>query len=225
MPTTGLRPYEPDEAWLLPPSVKDVLRADHLCFFLHRVVEELDLSEFEEAQAEEGPPSYAAALMVKVWLYAYALQITSLRRLERSIREDLRFRYLAVGATTDHWTLNDFRRQHGRAINDLFLQAVEVAHGLGMGRLGHVAVDSTQVRANASPRRTEAVQASAIADKGESRVIWRIIIEGHVSSRSVENTTATGWGFARFSHRTTRDRPSMRPVALRVASAPKLHSS
>ena len=142
--------YNPDEAYLLPPSVKDVLGEDHLCFFVHEVVEELDLSRFEQAYVEEGPPAYAPALMVKVWLYAYALQATSSRRLEQRIREDLAFRYLAGGATPDHWTLNAFRTRHRRAINDLFLQVVEVARGLGMGRLGHVAIDSTRVRANAS---------------------------------------------------------------------------
>jgi len=151
-------PYEPDEAWLLPPSVKDVLGANHLCFFVHRVVEELDLSHFEEAYVEEGPPAYAPALMVKVWLYAYALQVTSSRRLEQRIREDLGFRYLAGGATPDHWTLNDFRSRHRRSLNDMFLQVVEVARGLGMGRLGHVAIDSTRVRANASRRGMETVK-------------------------------------------------------------------
>jgi transposase len=151
-------PYEPNQAWLLPPCVKDVLGANHLCFFVHRVVEELDLRQFEEAYVEEGRPAYAPALMVKVWLYAYALQVTSSHRLEQRIREDLAFRYLAGGATPDYWALNDFRRRHRRAMNDLFLQVVEVARGLGMGHLGHVAIDSTRVRANASPRRTETVQ-------------------------------------------------------------------
>ena len=154
----SFRPYEPDQAWLLPPSVKDVLGVDHLCFFVHRVVERLDLSKFEEAYAEEGPPPYAPALMVKVWLYAYALQVTSTRRLEQRVKEDLGFRYLAGGATPDHWTLNDFRSRHRRALNDLFLQVVEVARGLGMARLGHVAIDSTRVQANASRRRTETKQ-------------------------------------------------------------------
>ena len=104
---------------------------------------------------EEGQRPYAPALMVKVWLYAYCLQVTSSRRLEQRIKEDLAFRYLAGGATPDHWTLNDFRTRHRRAINDLFLQVVEVARGLGMGRLGHVAIDSTRVHAHASRRRTE----------------------------------------------------------------------
>jgi len=151
-------PYEPNQVWLLPPSVKDVLGESHLCFFVHRVVDAVDLSEFEEAYVEEGPPAYAPALMVKVWLYAYALQVTSSRRLEQRIREDLAFRYLAGGATPDYWTLNAFRTRHRRAINDLFLQVVEAARGLGMGRLGHVAIDSTRVEANASRRRMETRQ-------------------------------------------------------------------
>jgi transposase len=151
-------PYEPDQAWLLPPSVKDVLGEDHLCFFVHRVVERLDLQRFEEGYGEEGRRAYAPALMVKVWLYAYALQVTSSRRLEQRVREDLAFRYLAGGATPDYWTLNDFRTRHAQALNDLFVQVVEVARGLGMARLGHVAIDSTRVRANASRHRTETAE-------------------------------------------------------------------
>ena len=81
--------------------------------------------------------------------------MTSSRRLEQRVREDLAFRYLAGGAAPDHWTLNDFRTRHRRAINDLFLQVVEVACRLGMGKLGHVAIDSTRVRANASRQRME----------------------------------------------------------------------
>jgi transposase len=152
-------PYDPDQAYLLPPSVKDVLGKDHLCFFVHQVVERLDLRGFEQEYGEEGRLAYAPGLMVKVWLYAYALQVTSSRRLEQRVREDLAFRYLAGGAAPDHWTLNAFRTRHRRAINDLFLQVVEVARGLGMVRLGHVAIDSTRVRANAARRRTESAQA------------------------------------------------------------------
>ena len=152
-------PYSPDQAYLLPPSVHEVLGEEHLCFFLHRVVERLDLSGFEQDYVEEGPPAYAPALMVKVWLYAYALGVTSSRRLEQRLREDLAFRYLAGGATPDHWTLNEFRRHHRRAINDLFTQVLELARDAGLGRLGHVAVDSTRVAANASRNRVESADA------------------------------------------------------------------
>jgi transposase len=151
-------PYNPDQAYLLPPSVREVLGERHLCIFLHEVVERFDLSAFERDYQEEGRPAYAPALLVKVWLYAYALGITSCRRLEQRVREDLGFRYLAGGAQPDFWTLNAFRQRHPKALNDLFTQVVELAREAGLGRLGHVAIDSTRVKANASPNRVDSVQ-------------------------------------------------------------------
>lgn len=148
-------PYSPDQAYLLPPSVPEVLGEDHLCFFVRQVVAHLDLSEFERLYSEEGAEAYCPALMISVWLYAYALGLTSSRRLQQRLREDLAFRYLAGGATPDHWTLSYFRRRHRRALNDVFTQVVEMARRLGMGRLGHVAIDSTRIAAQASPNRVD----------------------------------------------------------------------
>ena len=150
--------YNPEQAYLLPPRVADVLGANHLCFFVHRAVEQLDLGEFEQAYADDGRPAYCPALLLKVWLYAYALGMTSARRLEERIREDLALRYLAAGAAPDFWTLNDFRRRHARRLNDVFTQVVELARAMGLARLGHVAIDSTRVAANASRLRMETVE-------------------------------------------------------------------
>jgi len=151
--------YNPDQAYLLPPSVRDVLGEGHLCFFLRRVVAKLDLSEFRNEYGAEGGPAYAPEMLASVWLYAYALSVTSSRRLEQRIREDLAFRYLAGGATPDYWTLNAFRRRHGKGLNDLFTQVLELARASGLGRLGHVAIDSTRIAANASRDRIDTEQA------------------------------------------------------------------
>jgi transposase len=151
--------YNPEQAYLLPPSVRDVLGPEHLCFFLRRVVAKLNLSAFLDEYSEEGGPAYAPEMLVSVWLYAYALGVTSSRRLEQRIREDLAFRYLAAGAMPDHWTLNEFRRRHAQGLNDLFTQVVEVARAAGMGKLGHVAIDSTRIAANASRNRLDTEQA------------------------------------------------------------------
>src|SRR6266567_3248536 len=147
--------YSPDQIELLPPSVREVLGEGHLCFFVRRMVERLDLSAIEQAYSEEGQPGYHPALLVSVWLYAFELGVTSSRRLEQRIREDLAFRYLAGGAQPDYWTLNEFRKRHPKALNDLFTQVVELARQAGLGRLGHVAIDSTRVKANASPNRVD----------------------------------------------------------------------
>ena len=143
-------PYSPDQGYLLPPNVKDVLGENHLAFFVHRVVSGLDLHQFVAAYGDEGGAVYAPELMLKLWLYGYALGMTSARRLEQRTREDLGFRYLAGGATPDNWALSAFRRRHARGINEVFTQVLELAKEMGMARLGHVAVDSTRIRGSAS---------------------------------------------------------------------------
>lgn len=153
--STRFLPYNPDQVYLLPPSVRDVLGEDHLVFFVHRVVERLDMEAFTQAYGEEGGALYAPELMLKVWLYAYILGVTSGRRLEQRIREDLAFRYLAAGATPDNWALSAFRRRHARGINDVFTQVLELAQSMGWARLGHVALDSTRVRGAASRDRMD----------------------------------------------------------------------
>jgi len=142
--------YAPDQAYLLPPNLDEVLGNEHLCFFVHRAVEQLDLQQFEQAYGREGRLAYPPSMMLKVWLYAFALGVNSTRRLERRIQEDLAFRYLAGGLRPDHKTLSEFLRRHRRAINDVFAQVVQMARRAGLGKLGHVAIDSTRVRANAS---------------------------------------------------------------------------
>jgi transposase len=151
-------PYAPEQAYLLPPSVKDELGKDHLCFFIHETVEHLDLDRFEQEYSEEGGALYCPGLMLKVWLYAYAVGMTSARRLEQRIREDLALRYLAGGAQPDNWALSAFRRRHGRGLNDVFTQVLEMARRMRLGRLGQVAIDSTRIQASASRNRIETEQ-------------------------------------------------------------------
>jgi transposase len=148
-------PYAPEQAYLVPPNVKEELGKDHLCFFIHEAVEHLDLSRFEQVYGEEGGALYHPSLMLKVWLYAYALGITSARRLEQRIREDLGLRYLAGGSKPDNWALSAFRRRHVRGLNDVFTQVLEMAGGMKLTRLGQVAVDSSRIQAAASRNRLE----------------------------------------------------------------------
>lgn len=150
--------YNPEQAYLLPPTVRDVLGERHLCFFVHGAVEQQDLREFAAGYSEEGHPACHPVLLLKVWLYAYALGMTSSRRLEQRIREDLAFRYLAGGAQPDFWALNEFRKRHGRALNDVFTQVVELARSLGLGKRGHVAIDSTRIAANAATSATDSLE-------------------------------------------------------------------
>jgi hypothetical protein len=114
---------------------------------------------FEQSYSVEGGELYAPQLMLGVWLYAYALGITSARQVERRMVEDLAFRYLAGGARVDNWALSAFRRRHGRALNDAFTQVLEWAQSMGMVKLGRVAIDSTRIAASACRDRVDSEQA------------------------------------------------------------------
>ena len=152
--------YNPDQAYLLPPSVRDVLGSGHLCFFVRRVVAKLNLSAFRDDYGSEGGPAYAPEMMVSVWLYAYALGVTSSRRLEQRIREDLAFRYLGGGAAPDHWTLNAFRRRHAKGLNDLFTRVVELARASGFRQFWDTwRLTRRACAANASRNRLDTEQA------------------------------------------------------------------
>jgi transposase len=139
--------------------VRDELGEKHLCFFVRGVIERLDMSVFEQSYSLEGGELYAPQLMLSVWLYAYALGITSARQVERRVVEDLAFRYLAAGERLDNWALSAFRRRHGRALNDAFTQVLEWAQSQGMVKLGRVAIDSTRIAANASKDCVDSEQA------------------------------------------------------------------
>ena len=151
--------YSPDQAYLLPPSVRDELGSKHLCFFVREVVERLDMSVFELSYSAEGGELYSPQLLLGVWLYAYALGITSARQVERRLVEDLAFRYLASGERVDNWALSAFRRRHSLALNDAFTQVLEWARGKGMVKLGRVAIDSTRIAANACKDKADSEQA------------------------------------------------------------------
>src|ERR1700756_4674200 len=95
-------PYCPDQGHLVPPRVDEVLGADHLCFFVHHVVERLGLGRFEEGYSAAGGAVGHPSLRLKGGLSALALGVTSSRRVEQRLREDLAFRFLAADARPDY---------------------------------------------------------------------------------------------------------------------------
>ena len=89
-------------------------------------------------------------MMVKVLLYGYCTGVASSRRMAQRLHEDIAFRVLAANNTPDFRTISDFRKDHLEALADLFLQVLELCQQAGLVKLGHVALDGTKVRANAS---------------------------------------------------------------------------
>ena len=98
----------------------------------------------------EGYPPYAPVMMVKVLLYAFSCGIRSSRKIERKLHEDIAFRVISANQQPDYWTINDFRNRHLEALGRFFIQTVKLAGETGLLKLGHVAIDGTKIKANAS---------------------------------------------------------------------------
>lgn len=60
------------------------------------------------------------------------------------------FRWLAAQQAPDFRSIARFRERHLAALGNVFLQALELCRAAGMVSLGHVALDGTKVRGNAS---------------------------------------------------------------------------
>ena len=145
-------PYDPEQQLLLPQALQEWLPEDHLAYFISDIVDQLDLSEITaryEGERRGGPP-YNPRMMVKVLLYGYCIGVPSSRRMAQRLHEDIAFRVLAANNTPDFRTISDFRKDHLAALSGLFLQVLVFCQRAGLVKLGHVALDGTKVRANAS---------------------------------------------------------------------------
>ena len=142
-----------DQPLLLPPSLQDWLPEAHLARFIADVINELDLSEILAVYGRRdgrGMAAYHPVMMVRILLYGYCLGVVSSRKIERASYENLAFRYLAADQHPDHDTISDFRQTHLQSLAGLFLQALQLCEKAGLVKLGHVAIDGTKMKANAS---------------------------------------------------------------------------
>lgn len=146
------RLYEPDQLFLMPPSLREWLPEDHLAYFVSELVDDLDLSEIEALYEDEqrGQPPYHPRMMVKVLLYSYCVGVFPSRQIQKRLAEDVAFRVLAAGNLPDFRTLSDFRKIHRKALEGLFEQVLRLALKAGAMKLGRVAIDGSKVKANAS---------------------------------------------------------------------------
>jgi transposase len=146
------REWSPEQDWLLPPSVSELVPRGHLAHFVRDTVrEELDLSGILSSYTEErGYPPYHPALMTALLLYGYSVGIYSSRRLDRACQERVDFMAVTGRETPDFRTIAAFRRRHLKALRGLFVQVVALCQRAGLVSLGHVALDGTKIQANAS---------------------------------------------------------------------------
>jgi len=152
MNNTHFKPYEPNQSTLLPPSLHDWLPEGHLAYFVRDTVAELDLSAILDTYdgSKGGSPPYHPVMMTQLLVYAYCVGVRSSRKIEQATYDSVAFRMITADQHPDHDTIAEFRRRHAVPLAGLFDQILELCRARGMVKLGHVAIDGTKVRANAS---------------------------------------------------------------------------
>jgi len=146
------RPYEPDQLFLMPPSLVEWLPKDHLVFFVRDVLDKIDLRPITDIyeQEDRGFPPYHPKAMTGILLYGYCTGVTSSRKLAQHCQEDVAFRVLAANNAPDFRTISDFRKRHLDALRHLFVEILTLCQKAGLVKFGHVSLDGTKVKANAS---------------------------------------------------------------------------
>ena len=146
------RAWDVDQAWLLPPSVHDFVPAGHPAHLVRDVVREsLDLSAILSVYGEaRGQPPYHPVMMTALLLYAYSVGVYSSRRIAKACEERVDFMAVTGMQKPDFRTVSDFRKTHLAALSGLFVQVLRLCRRAGLVKLGHVALDGTKIKANAS---------------------------------------------------------------------------
>ena len=146
------RPWDVEQKWLLPPSVLDLVPEGHVAHFIRDTVREsLDLSALLGSYGEErGYPPYHPTMMTALLLYAYTQGIYSSRKIAKACEERVDFMAVTALQKPDFRTVNEFRKRHLKELGELFFQVLELCRQAGLAKLGHVSLDGSKVRANAS---------------------------------------------------------------------------
>lgn len=154
-----LRPVDREQAWLLPPTLDDLLPKDHPSRFVAAFVDGLDRDAWAGMEIDLdgdplGAPAYHPRALLSVWLYGFMTGVRSSRKLEAACRDQIPYLWLTGWQHPDHNTLWRFYQTHRSAMRSLLKHTVRTAVEIGLVDLAVQALDGTKVAANAAGDQT-----------------------------------------------------------------------
>ncbi|MDH4240312.1 MAG: transposase [Phycisphaerae bacterium] len=146
------RQWNPNQQYLLPLSVQDWLPENDLVYFILDTVNELDISAITQKYELEkrGFPPYHPRMMAALLLYSYCRGVFSSRKIMQACQERISFKVIVGDDIPDFRTISDFRKLHLKELQQLFVQVLRLCQEAGLVKLGHIALDGTKIKANAS---------------------------------------------------------------------------
>ena len=144
------RPYSPNQTILFPQRIdKDIAENDPVRL-ISSIVESLDLSAFRKLYRERGRSPYNPKMLLKVVIYAYMNNIYSCRKIEKALKRDVHFIWLAGYEQPDFITINRFRNRVKNEINNVFTQLVLLLSAKGFVTLDVEYIDGTKIESKAN---------------------------------------------------------------------------
>jgi len=132
------------------PDFEGWVKPDDLARFVVEIIDQLDLTEFEEQYSNTGSPAYPPRIMLALLFYCYISGIFSSRKISKGTYEIIPVIYITKGLRPHYTIIADFRKRFLNELEGVFTQVVQIATAMGVSKLGDVTLDGTKVKANAS---------------------------------------------------------------------------
>jgi len=143
--------YNPDQLSFLPPSLDELIPANHVVRVVRQIIEQIDLDPLLKKYKGGGTSSFHPKMMLGLLIYGYLSNIYSSRKLEQAVQSNIYFMWLCGMQCPDHNTINRFRSDKLKGVlKEIFGQVVLLMADAGLVNIKQVYVDGTKLEANAN---------------------------------------------------------------------------
>jgi transposase len=143
--------YNQKQMVLFPESLEDYVPENHQARIVNHIIDRLNITKLMDEYKGGGTSSYHPRMMLKVLIYAYLNNITTSRKIEAALKENIFFMWLSGKNFPDHRTINLFRgKRLKNHINEIFTQVVLMLADMGLVSLKDQFTDGTKIEANAN---------------------------------------------------------------------------
>jgi len=187
------RQWNPNQQYLLPLSVQDWLPENDLVYFMLDTVNELDISAITQKYEQEkrGFPPYHPRMMAALLLYSYCRGVFSSRKIMQACQERISFKVIVGDDIPDFRTISDFRKLHLKELQQLFVQVLRLCQEAGLVKLGHIALDGTKIKANASRHKAMSYGRMLTEEKRLKEEIKQLLEKAQVIDDQEDNEYGT----------------------------------
>jgi transposase len=154
-----VRELNREQSWLLPPSLDELIQADHPARFVAAFVDALNIDDWQKLNIKIegealGAPCYHPRALTAVWLYGFMTCTRSSRKLEAACRDQMPYLWLTGWQYPDHNSLWRFYKAHRDEMRQFFKLSIKTAVKMDLVDLAVQAIDGTKIAANATKNRT-----------------------------------------------------------------------